>query len=124
MGFLFEKIVGSRCWASIQLVSHGLPGQRARTELSHTARRKYRQTKTRAKPKNLHRNSPSRRRSTQNRRWSRLKMSLHSAVVPEPMRCKVLSRAQPFSKFCVTSCDGFRCTVESLNRSPQAVVKL
>src|SRR5262245_29676624 len=33
-------------------------------------------------------------------------MSLHSAAVPEQMRCKESSRAQPFSKFCATSCDG------------------
>src|ERR1700756_1568346 len=119
MGFRFEKTVASRCWDSIQLVNLGLPGQPVRTERSHTARQKYRSTKTRSKPKNLHRNSPSRLRSTQNRRWSQLKMSLHSAAVPAQMRCKALSRAQRCSESCVTSCDGCGSAtlyVKSLNR--------
>src|SRR5215469_3987965 len=117
MGFLFGKTVGSRCCASIQPVNHGLPGQPVRKERSHTARRKYRSTKTRSKPKNLHRNSPSRRRSTQNRRWSQLKMSLHSEAVPAQMRCKALSRAQWFSKSCVTSCDGLKSRLLRRNQN-------
>src|SRR5215475_13220278 len=108
MVFLSGKTVGLRCWGSIQQANPGLPGQPGRTEQSHMARRNYPLTKTRPKRKNLHRNSPSRPRSIQNRRLSRLKTSLHSAAVREQIRCKELSRAQTFLKFCVTSCDALK----------------
>src|SRR5436309_98524 len=102
MAFLFAKIAGSRCWVLIQPDSLGSLGQQVPTAPSRMGRQKYRK---KTQPRRSNRKSRSRRLSTRNPHWSRLKTSSRSAAAQEQMRCKAWWRAQLFSKFCVTSFD-------------------
>src|SRR6266581_8638790 len=102
MAFLFVKIAESHCWVLIQPASLGSPGQPVPTAVSRMARQKY---LAKTQPRRSNRKSRSRRRSTRNPHWSRLKTLSRSAAAQEQMRCKAWWRAQLFSKFCVTSFD-------------------
>src|SRR5882724_11212716 len=102
MAFLFAKIAESHCWVLIQPDSLGSLGQLVPTAPSRMGRQKYRR---KAQPRRSNRKTRSRRHSTRNPHWLRLKTSSRLAAAQEQTRCKAWWTAQLFSKFCATSFD-------------------